>query len=193
MTEEESVRQYLLYLEDPTKLVDHDEVERLRAQVDDAGDPVARLLAITALEKAQQVDGGRFRADFVRHARAWAEEAGVSASAFQKLDPPVPDDVLEDAGFDVGPRRATLRALRAPRPAPKAARSARVDADELRAWMLGRSEPFTVSQAQQAVGGSQLTVRKVIDGLVASGQLIALGPLAGHGGRGKAPNSYQPA
>lgn len=53
---ESSVREYLLFLEDPAQLRDDTEISKLSTAVEQAKDPIAKLKAIAALDKAQTVD-----------------------------------------------------------------------------------------------------------------------------------------
>src|SRR4051794_41708487 len=105
---EDAIRRYLNFLEDPAKLRDEAEVQRRTLAVLEATDPIEKLKALTALERAAAVDEAALRNAFVRHARAWAEENGIGMRAFAELK--VPNDVLAEAGFDgppARPRRAT--------------------------------------------------------------------------------------
>ena len=100
MTGEEAVRLYLMFLADPDKLVDQAGLKKLETDVDKAKDPIDRVRAIAALEKAKNVDGSTYRADFTRYAKEWADSEGVPAGAFRQMG--VPDDVLSEAGFEAG-------------------------------------------------------------------------------------------
>jgi hypothetical protein len=66
---EQAVRAYLLYLEDLHQLVDQDAVERCVAAVRAATDPIDKLKAIAARDRAAVVDPAPLRAAFVAHAR----------------------------------------------------------------------------------------------------------------------------
>src|SRR3712207_13552 len=103
MTGEEAVRLYLMFLADPDKLVDQAGLKKLESEVDKAKDPIDRVRAIAALEKAKNVDGSAYRSDFIRYAKDWADSEGVPAAAFRQMG--VPDDVLTEAGFETGRRR----------------------------------------------------------------------------------------
>lgn len=104
---ETAVRKYLLYLEDPTKLRDENEVAIWVKAVDDAEDPLDKLGAIAKLHQVSSVDEEPLREGFVRHAKAWADEQGIPARAFSGLQ--VPDEVLRQAGFEVAYRRGRSR------------------------------------------------------------------------------------
>src|SRR4051794_24754220 len=109
VTPEAAVRLYLMYLDDPAKLVDAAAVRRLESDVRKARDPIDRLRAAAALEKAKATDGTGYRADFVRFAKPWADEESIPVSAFRQLG--VPRDVLAEAARD---GRARGRRGRAP-------------------------------------------------------------------------------
>lgn len=184
---DESIRLYLMFLEDPAKLRDEVEIKKLQGNVEKAKDPIDRLLAIAALERAQNVDGAEYRDGFIRDAKAWADEHSVTASAFVQMG--VPTDDLAAAGFEVrGGRRGAGAAGSSAR-----SRSRRVSAETIRDAILSTSEPFTLADVQERTGASLGTVRKVVAGLVESGELGDLGPDPEHDGRGRAPNRYQKA
>jgi len=189
MNAEESIRKYLTYLDDPKLLVDDGEVTKLEASVQSASNPLDKLLALAALDRVRNVDGQRYRDDFVRVAREWAEKEGVPVSAFRQMG--VGEDVLRDAGFDgAGARRragttSRRRATTSGRP-----RSRPVSAEEIQVWVLGRGEPFTTSDIAQGAGGSPITIKKVLDELVASGKVNKMGPVKDWPNRGRVPMQY---
>lgn len=190
-TGEGAVRLYLMYLTDPESLRDESRIKTLTADVERAKDPIEKLRALAELEKARAVDPGQFRDGFVRHAKAWADEQGISAGAFRELG--VPDDALAEAGFDVGGgRRGRGRAGgRRATPATSGRQRAKaVPADEIKRQVLDLGGPFTLSQVMDRAGGSPATVRKAVEDLVASGKVEKLGPAPDHSGRGRAPTLY---
>lgn len=190
---EGAVRLYLMYLSDPESLRDEGRIKALTAEVDKAKDPIDKLRALAELERARSVDGEQFRAAFVRHAKAWADEQGVTAGAFRELG--VADDVLAEAGFDVGTTRrgrgrpATRRAT--PSAAPRQ-RAKAVPMDEIKRQVTAMDGPFTLAEVMQRAGGSPATVRKAVEDLVESGRVEKLGPAPDHSGRGRAPTRYAP-
>ena len=186
MTGEEAVRLYLMYLADPNKLVDQTQIKKLEAEVDNNKDPIDKLKAIAALDRARNVDGTQYESDFTRLAKDWAEAEGVPLSAFQQMG--VPTDVLARAGFDGRSRRrrgAPARRVASGRPRAKS-----VGGEVIRDWALARTEPFTLADVQQGAGGSPATVKKAIDELLAGGRLEKLGPASDYRGRGRAPSRY---
>lgn len=84
-TPEGAVRLYLIYLEDPSKLRDETEIQKKQKAVDEAKDPIDRLKAVAERDRAANVDEAPLREGFVKHAKAWAEEADVPVSAFREL------------------------------------------------------------------------------------------------------------
>lgn len=189
---ESQVRRYLMYLEDPGSLRDPAEIQRKTVAVLEAKDPIEKLKALAEVERASAVDEGSFRAGFVEHARAWAEEHGVPVAAFRELR--VPDDVLQEAGFDV-PRRGRGRAggrRAAAGSAPRTrTRAPSVPVDDVKAHVLGLQGTFTLADVQAGAGGSPATIRKAVEDLVGSGQVKKLGPAKDYRGRGRAPTQYE--
>lgn len=187
MTGEEAVRLYLMYLDDPNKLVDQTEVKKLETELDNNKDPIDRLRAIAALERARNVDGQQYEADFVRYAKDWADQEGVPLVAFQQMN--VPGDVLARAGFD-GRTRRRRGATGVRRQASGRPRAKSVSSERIQEWALESTEPFTLTEVQQGIGGSPATVKKAIDELLSSGRLEKLGPSRDYRGRGRAPSRY---
>jgi hypothetical protein len=188
MTGEEAVRLYLMFLADPDKLVDQAGLKKMESDVDKAKDPIDRVRAIAALEKAKNVDGSTYRDDFVRSAKDWADSEGVPAAAFRQMG--VPEDVLAEAGFESGRRRRGGGRRGGLSSRPRAPRAKSVGTEQIRGWVLEQSEPFTLSGAQQGVGGTPATIKKAVDGLIGEGQVERLGPVPGYQGRGRAPIQY---
>ncbi|HWH35233.1 MAG TPA: hypothetical protein VNT56_07925 [Acidimicrobiales bacterium] len=181
---EGAVRLYLMYLEDPTKLVDETAVKKAQDAVNSAKDPLDRLQALAALDRARQADGEQLRKDFVAQASAYAEAQGIPASAFREMG--VPADVLAEAGFDGGRRRRRSSS------ASGRARAPRVPLEDIKAAVSRLSKRFTLAElADAAGGGSPATLRKAVDELISAGKLTKLGPKEDHQGRGRAPTVYQ--
>jgi hypothetical protein len=183
---EEAVRRYLLHLDDPTKLVDEEKVTAAQAAVERATDPLDRLKALADLEHARQPDTSDVERDFVAHAKAYADAESIPVSAFREMG--VPADVLARAGFSVRTRRASgTTASGAPRQ-----RAPRVSLDTIKAAAVRLPRQFTLADlAEKAGGGSQGTLRKAVDDLVAEGRLRKVGPLPNYRGRGRAPTLYE--
>jgi hypothetical protein len=177
ITPEEAVRAYLRFLEDPTSVVDAAAVKQAQSAVDSATDPIARLKALSALERAQATDETVYRNDFVRYARTWAQEEGIPASAFRELG--VPKDVLAEAGLDGPPRRDGRRrrggAGTGPRGTAPRQRRPAVKTEALQEAILGMAEPFTVKDIVENVGGSPMTVKAVLERLIAQEKVTDVG------------------
>lgn len=186
-TAEGAVRLYLMYLDDPTKLVDQTAVKKAEAAVGSAKDPLDRLHALATLERARQADGDLLRKDFVAQARTYAEDQDIPASAFREMG--VPADTLAEAGFDMGTSRRRRRS--APTTAGRS-RAPRVPLDEIKSAVGSLSKRFTLSDlADAAGGGSPATLRKAVDELIADKRVTKIGPKEDHHGRGRAPTVYE--
>ncbi|HEU5153023.1 MAG TPA: hypothetical protein VFU19_21195 [Iamia sp.] len=178
---EDAVRRYLQWLEDPASLVDDDAVARAEEAVASAADPLARLHALADLEHARAADSEGVTADFVAHAKAYAEAQSIPLAAFEALGVPV--EVLRQAGLTGG--RGTRRPATGQR-APK------VSIEELKAAARRLPKQFTLADvAREAGGGSPQTVRKAVEEMIAAGQARNLGPKPDHSGRGRAPTLYE--
>jgi len=175
MNDEHAVRLYLQHLADPSASVDQTLVRKLEAEVSRTTDPLDRLRVLTALERARTVDGSALRQGFVRHARTWAEPEGIAPTAFLELG--VPRDVLVEAGLLPASRRAGRTG---------GGRS-KVTTGQIAAWVLGRTNPFTLADIEAELGGSPVTVRKALAELEADRRLTRLGTVPDHHGRGRAP------
>ncbi len=180
---ESAVRQYLLFLEDPNKLRDEQEIEKKTQAVSDAVDPIDKLKAIAALELASSIDEEPLRQGFIETAKAWAEVAGVPVTAFREMR--VPDEVLHEAGFSVPAARGRGRASSGERQRAKA-----VPVEDIKGWVLEQTGTFVLTDVMSGIGGSQATVRKAVDELVEAGEVVRLGPVADYSGRGRAPVGY---
>ena len=181
---ESSVRDYLMWLENPESLRDEAAIAEARRAVDAATDPIDRLKAISNLKRTEQVDGSHLRSAFLAHARSWAGANDVTVDAFREIGVPAQD--LRDAGFSVpgrssGPASAAKGGTRRRRVSPEAIRSA------------VPPRAFRIADLEAASGASTATVRKVVSEMVAAGEIVDLGPDPDHQGRGRAPSVYRPA
>jgi len=182
-----AVRRYLAWLDDPESVVDRSAIEAARRAFLDAADPLDRLHAAAAVERARTTDVERIQADFVAHARAYADAEGIPVEAFRALK--VSDDVLTQAGFQVPLTKGggSARARRAP-----SKRGPQVGVAQLKAVATEMPKRFTLAQlAERAGGGSPATVKKAVDELVAEGAATRLGPDPDHQGPGRAPTLYE--
>ncbi len=180
-TAEQAVRTYLTALKDPSALRDENEVAQLERQIDKTDDHVERLVLRQQLLEAKSPALERYEEGFVKHAKKWADDRGVTAEAFASEG--VPPAVLRRAGFRVrGGRKA------APRKTSRARRS-RVSADDVRKAIPRGT--FTVKRLEESTGASPAVVRKVVQAEVEAGNLTEVGPDPDHRGPGRAPTLYK--
>lgn len=183
---EKAVRDYLVSLRDPASLRDDERLTTLKSRLEEADDELARLQIRQEMIEAEQPSVQKYEDEFVTHAKAWAEQTGVSDRAF--LAEGVPAAVLRKAGFrNVGSGRRRGGAAAA---ASSGGRRRRVSADEVRAAIPSKGR-FTVKDVQDASGASNAVVRRVIGEEVESGTVRDMGPDPEHSGRGRAPTIYE--
>jgi hypothetical protein len=190
---EQAVRRYLAFLDDPSSAVDQDAVEAAEEAFASATDPIAKLHAAAARERAASADVGAIEHDFVVHAKAYADAEQIPASAFAALG--VKNDVLRQAGFDVAAprgRRPSTSSSPAPIRSSGAPRAPQVSVSAIKAAAAQMPKQFTLAQlADKAGGGSPVTVRKAVDELIEEGRAAKLGPAPDHQGPGRAPTLYE--
>lgn len=179
--QETAVRTYLQALNDPELLRDDKAISDLQKRLNDTDDPLERVRLRAQLDQAQRVEASAYEDGFVQHARAWAQEHGVSAESFQAEG--VSEGVLARAGFD-GTRRR--------RRASGGGRRQRVSRDDVR-HAIRQHKHFTLPQIQTKTGASRETVRGVIKELLDGGEIQRAGTDHAHKGRGRAPTAYQRA
>jgi hypothetical protein len=181
-TPEEAVRAYLTYLEDPSKMVDAAEVKKLQKAVDTAKDPVDKLRAIAAVEKASAADPAMYRDGFIQHAKKWADTEGVPASVFKQLG--VEDDVLAAAGLAEGKRRRGRQSRKAKADAAPRTRRPSMRPEQLQEGILALDGSFSVKDVTERVGGSTVAVTAALERLKELGKITPAGERSG--GRGRA-------
>lgn len=183
---EEAIRLYLLFLEDPAKLRDDADIQKKTKAVLDAADPIEKLKALAALERAANIDDKPLRAGFVAHAKAWAEDQGIPVGAFRELK--VPDEALREAGFTLPTSRTQGGSSAGTRERAKS-----VPVEDIKAHVLSLKGTFILTDIITGFGGSPATVRKAVDELIDAKQVKKLGPATDYHGRGRAPIQYQTA
>lgn len=189
---EQAVRRYLAWIEDPDSAVDHEAVEAAETAFAAATDPIAKLHAAAARERAAAADVSAIEHDFVVHAKAYADAEQIPPSAFEALG--VGADVLKQAGFAVAGPRGRRRSASSPAPirSSGAPRAAQVSVAAIKSVAVQMPKQFTLGQlADKAGGGSPVTVRKAVDELIAEGRAAKLGPAPDHQGPGRAPTLYE--
>lgn len=185
-TPEDAVRRYLAWVDDPSAAIDQDAIEAAESELASATDPIAKLHAAAAVERAKATDASALEDDFVTHAKAYADRESIPAAAFTALG--VGQQVLARAGFEVagGGTRPRQRA------ASSGPRSAQVPVSKLKAVALQMPKRFTLAQlAERAGGGSPATVRKAVEELIGEGRATSVGPAPDHSGPGRAPTLYE--
>jgi len=178
-TAESAVRDYLVALKDPTSLRDDAHIADLQRRLEASDDRLERLLLRQQIDDAQQPSIERYEGEFVTHAKAWADDQGIGASAFAAEG--VPERVLRKAGFRMGRDRATRRR--------SATRRTRVSAEAVRAGFPRGT--FTIKDLQERTGGSLATIRSVVKEAEQNGLIRAQGTDPDHRGPGRAPTLYK--
>lgn len=175
---ESAVRTYLTALRDPASLRDESRLAQLQAELDSSGDELQRLRLRQQIFDIESPSVGQYEDEFITHAKAWAEEHGVSARAFEAEG--VPAQVLRRAGLAPagGNRRSRRSGVRT-----------RVTVDEVRALIPRGS--FTIRTLQETSGASPAVVRKVVNEELANGRLKEVGPDPDHRGPGRSPTLYK--
>lgn len=192
VTPESAVRRYLAWVDDPASAIDEDAVERAEAAFASASDPIDRLHAAAARERAKAADVGSIATDFVAHARSYAEVEGIPVEAFRTLG--VADDVLAEAGFAVPSSRGRRGPVAGARHQTRASgpRAPQIPVAQIKSVVDQMPKQFTLAQlADKAGGGSPVTVRKAVDELITEGRAAKLGPDTNHSGPGRAPTIYE--
>lgn len=185
---ETAIRNYLLYLDDPSQLVDPAEVARLQTEIDTATDPLDKLRLLSKLQRAEQSDEHVLRESFCAHAKTWAEANEVTAASLTALG--VSLEVLDQAGFAV-PQRPERRARKPRDAARRSSGSPSVTAAQIKSKVAAKSVKFTLADIAADIGGSPMTVRKAITELVDAGIVERLGPSPDWHQPGRAPILFQ--
>ena len=181
---ERAVRDYLTSLNKPSALRDEDQLATLRTKLEQSGDELERLQLRQRIIELENPATDGYEDQFVTHAKAWADKAGVSEKAF--LAEGVPGKVLRKAGFRNVGRGAPTRA--GGRSSSTRSRK-RVSADEVRASIPKGT--FTIKDVQDASGASPAVVRRVVGEEVEAGNVKEVGPDPQYTGRGRAPTQYR--
>ena len=176
---ERAVRDYLTSLKNPSALRDEDQLAKLRQKLEQSQDELERLQLRQRIIELENPSTDGYEDKFVTHAKAWADKAGVSQTAF--LDEGVPPKVLRKAGFrNVGATKSTGTRTRS---------RSRVSADQVRAAIP--KGKFTIKDVQDASGASPAVVRRVVGEEVQAGNVTEVGPDPEYTGRGRAPTIYR--
>ncbi|HUH06569.1 MAG TPA: hypothetical protein VML96_02070 [Egibacteraceae bacterium] len=175
---ESAIRNYLVSLKDPSTLRDDKKIADLEQRLSKATDEVERVRLRQQVMDAQNPPANRFEDDFITHAKAWADEQGISLRAFAEEG--VPDAVLRRAGFRAAAARGRRRVQRT---------RTRVSSEQVRAAIPKGT--FTLRDVQERSGASYAVVRKVVSEEVAAGRVSDEGTAADHTGPGRSPTLYK--
>ena len=181
--QDEAVRNYLVSLKDPGALKDDDRVASLQQELAESQDELERLRLRQQILDAERPPLEKFEEAFVTHAKAWADQHGISDKAF--VAEGVPPQVLRRAGFKgVRPgRKRGGQSGRTQRSSP------RISADEVRKALPKGT--FTIRQVQEATGASAAVVRRVVQEQVDAGKVTEEGSAPDHKGPGRSPTLYK--
>jgi hypothetical protein len=185
---EAAIRNYLLFLEDPAKLVDQNEVDRVEKAAQSTRDPLERLQSINRLQQIREGDRDAYRQGFIANAKAWAEANDIRPASFLQLG--VDQATLRAAGF-------SMRGL-GTQPAARRGRTAgasrgQVRVEQVKEAVARQPREFTLADIAAASGGSPMTIRKAVEELVAAGEIERLGPTPNWSQPGRAPIQFRPA
>jgi hypothetical protein len=185
-----AVNRYLNFLADPSSILDTNRISVLEAELAAATNPLKKLHAHAALEKARRSDGDDVREAFVKHALPYAVAHDISVSSFRSVG--VSDIALAEAGFDLGHGRIKAKiakATRTPLPGGRL-RAPKVSKSSIQNHIMQMSGSFTLNDVILGIGGSIATVNTVVKEMVGAGSIKQLGPDTNHQGRGRAPIRY---
>jgi hypothetical protein len=185
VTPEDAVRLYLQFLDDPDSLRDEAAIAKAQAAVDKATDPIAKVRAFVALERAEALDPEVFRHGFITNVKAWMENDDISVSALQLVG--VPDEDLIEAGL-LAAQPVRRRARDAVAAAPKRNRAPRLGLDEV-ARQLPKKK-FRLTDLAQAIEREPATTRNYLNKLLQQGIVVDAGDDPSHSGKGKAAKVY---
>lgn len=183
---ETAVRNYLVFLEDPSQLVDQAEVARLEASARAATDPLAKLQAINRLQQIREGDRDTYRHGFCAHAKSWAEANDIRPASFLELG--VDEATLRAAGFSIRGLNQPTASRRGRRPGGRG----QVRVEQVKEAIGRQSGEFTLADVVAASGGSPMTIRKAVDELIAAGEVERLGPTPNWAQPGRAPIQFRP-
>jgi len=174
---EGAVRLYLMFLQDPESLVDAQSIKKLEAELERAQDPIDRLRAYTAVQRAKVSDDTTYKYDFIKYAKRWADSEGIPVEAFRHAG--VEDDVLKAAGIIPTGKRGRGRAISE----PSGSRRSRTSPEHLEEGILALDGPFSVRDIIDSVGSSTVTVKAALDRLEATGKIKPAGERSSRRGR----------
>jgi hypothetical protein len=181
-TAESAVRNYLMALNDPSALRDEAGLADLQRRLNEASDAITRLELRQKIMDAEEPQIDRYEADFVTHAKEWAEQNGISSKVF--VAEGVDLAVLRRAGFSVPGGRRAASAGRG-----RTRTRSRVTTAEVRAAIP--KGQFTIKQLQERSGASPAVVRKAVQDEISESRVKEIGTDPYHRGPGRAPVLYE--
>lgn len=171
-------------------MVDREAVKALKSQIRSESDIInkAKLLSELEREEVGRVpDRSGDEAVFVAEAKAWAEDAGITASALQALG--VSDDVLKQAGFEIKVP-GSAGAGSGGRSSRSGTRAPAIPLDEVAAAARKLGSGWKITDLAAALGREPMTVRNYVTKLIEQKKIADLGDDPKHDGRGRAPKIY---
>jgi hypothetical protein len=193
---EQAIRTYLLWLNDPTSIVDLAEIEAAEEVARKTTDVIEKLKALSRVEHLRLGDSVAVKRAFLEHAKAWGDAHEISAASWIRLG--VPPDVLREAGI-TGNRAGGSRAGRKPGAAQRTSpgsggtrpKASSVTVAEIIAHVKTMTGPFLLVDIADQIGGSPMTIRKAVEQMVGDSTVERLGTDPQHNGRGRAPIRYR--
>jgi membrane-bound lytic murein transglycosylase B len=185
-SQEDAIRRYLTYINNPDELVDQGQIETLQQKLSESHDPVERIKLRNEIERTKQPPADELEAEFVRVAKQWAEQHGISAEALRAEG--VKPAVLRKAGFTIG-QSTRKRTTAAKRTGKSRQRASKEDVIQHLTSQPNGNE-FTLNDVMDATGASRSTVNQVISRLTEEGKVKKVGK-AEHTGPGRAPDLFQ--
>lgn len=180
-----AVRNYLLFLEDPSQLIDKDEVARLEAASKSTSDPLERLKNVNRLHQIREGGGDSYREAFCTHAKGWAEANDIQPASFLAMG--VDESTLRAAGFSVRSTGAQQTSRRSRQPQ----RHGQVRVEAVKDAVARQSGQFTLADLAAASGASPMTIRKAVDQMISAGEVERLGPTPNWSHPGRAPIQFR--
>ncbi|MGH3921865.1 MAG: hypothetical protein ACRDTT_03135 [Pseudonocardiaceae bacterium] len=184
-TAETAVRSYLIALNDPTALRDDAQLADLQRRLAESTDTITRLELRQKIMETEEPQLERYEADFVTHAKEWADHNGISPKAF--LAEGVDVSTLRRAGFSVPGARGRPASTGRTRTTTRT--RSRVTTAEVRSAIPKGT--FTIKHLQERSGASPAVVRKAVQEEIVEGRVKEMGTDPDHRGPGRAPVLYE--
>lgn len=186
----EAVESYLTFLKNPDALVNRELVSTLKERMSETSSPLEQLQLLSALHSAESVDESSIIESFVKNAAEYARREKIVPEAFIQFG--VPTDVLRAAGLlpGGGPKKAARSSKTVKSAATRTGSVGRPGTGRVAVLAAIPSSPFTIKELESLSGVSTVTVRKVVEDLVNSGELFVCAPDGTNTGRGPAPRRY---